>query len=99
MEFADRKVQVHETLEHKYVKEESNGRLTVVNGKNESVIVAFRIQLLDEPSNYSVPTNTDTIQYGKDVVNMQHDIVCNIRLEPQQRQEINYRELFNQFVK
>jgi hypothetical protein len=86
-------------LKHEYVKEEWNGRLTVFNSKDESVIVVIEIRLLGEVSNYSVPPKTNTVQHGQDVVNKQHDIKWNIRLESQQRQEINYCRFFNQLDK
>lgn len=81
-------------LKQKYVKEELNGSLIVTNTKNEPVTVIIELRIHGDMSKYSLLPKNDTVQHGRNVANKLHSIRWDIPLDPQQRQEINYRRLF-----
>ena len=78
-----------------YVKEQSDGIITVTNTIQESVRVVVKIQLHGSLSNYSTKPSVDVIQQEKTLIDEVHDIRWDIQLEPRQTKEIKYSRLFH----
>ncbi|UJR18079.1 hypothetical protein I4U23_004979 [Adineta vaga] len=77
-------------VKKKYVKEEWNGSLTVINTKNEPVIVVIRLRVCGQMSKYSLAPKFDNVRDGQFARNKIHDIRWDVSLEPQQQQIISY---------
>ena len=81
-------------LKKKYIKEDWNGSIMVINTKNESITLIIKLRLYGDMSKYSLAPKVDAVQHGNSAANKLHDIRWDILLEPHQKQEINYHRVF-----
>jgi hypothetical protein len=81
-----------------YQTDQIEGKIVVMNYKQEEVVAVLNLSLMGKMSNYSVAPKKDTIKVNENVANQQHDIQWEVKVKPKQTLEIRYVRSFNRRI-